>query len=57
MTAHDRESTDSAPMADEQLLTKIADALLIVGRDGVIAKVMAKQGESLMVDQPIIEFG
>jgi propionyl-CoA carboxylase alpha chain len=25
--------------------------------DGVIAKVLAQQGESLMVDQPIIEFG
>ncbi|MBX3706753.1 MAG: acetyl/propionyl/methylcrotonyl-CoA carboxylase subunit alpha [Pseudomonadales bacterium] len=25
--------------------------------DGVVAKVLAKEGESLMVDQPIIEFG
>jgi propionyl-CoA carboxylase alpha chain len=25
--------------------------------DGVVSKVLARQGESLMVDQPIIEFG
>jgi len=30
---------------------------LRAANDGVVAKVMAKEGESLMVDQPIIEFG
>ncbi len=34
----DPDSTDDALMRDEQLLTKVADAVLIVGRDGVIAK-------------------
>lgn len=38
MATHDPDSTDPDLMRDEQLLTKIADAVLIVSRDGVIAK-------------------
>jgi len=29
---------------------------LRANEDGVVAKIMAQQGDSLMVDQPIVEF-
>ena len=55
MTSHDPDSTDSDlpdsdPMRDEQLLTKIADAVLIVSRDGIIAK--ASKGVERVIGFP-----
>jgi diguanylate cyclase (GGDEF)-like protein/PAS domain S-box-containing protein len=50
MDRHDPDSTDREPMQDEQLLTKVADAVLIVSGDGIIAK--ASKGVERVIGFP-----